>query len=335
MPGMGGMASLPTLTWMSLVTTWELHPFVLALVVVAAAGYGTLVVRVRRLGQRWPRRYRAAWLFGLAIVVVCSQGGIAVYGHVLFWVHMIGHLLLIMVAPLLLVLGAPLSLLVAAARPEAREAVERRLVRGPIAAITNPALGLIAYTVTIVATHLTGFMDAVMIHPWLEAVEQLLYLVAGFWFFLPLVGSEPVRWRLGAPQRMFVLALSMPVDTFTGVVLLQTSSYPWPAMAAMHQPWASSPLDDLHAGGAVMWIGGDAIMAVIFALVFVRWARFSRTANLGGWLEGVRLHALRETVGLDAATAIGDAATADTDECLDAYNAYLGRLSEPQIPDSR
>jgi len=327
---MGDMDVLPVLTWNSLVSTWQLRPVLLAVTLAAALGYGVLVVRVERRGHRWPRRHIAAWMTALLVVVEATQGGIAVYGDVLFWVHMVGHLLLIMVAPIFLVLGAPLSLLVAACGDETRTRLERQLSSGPIALLTHPAVGLVVYTVTIVGTHLTGFMNSMMLHPWLEGAEQLAYLAAGTLFFLPLLGSEPLRWRVEPAQRMFVLLLSMPVDTFTGVILSQTTHYPWPAMAAMRQPWALTPLDDLHGGGAVMWIGGDGIMAIVFAAMFISWARGDRAANLGQWLEIARLRALQAHAG----SALPAATVVDSDAHLDAYNAYLERLNESERPEA-
>jgi putative copper resistance protein D len=187
------------------------------------------------------------------------------------------------------------------------------------------------YSVTIMLTHLTGFMNEMMLNPWLASAEDLLYLTAGLLFFLPLLGSEPIGRRIDPPQRIFLLFLAMPVDTFTGLVLGQTNHYPWPAMAAMRQPWAPSLLADLHGGGAVMWIGGDAIMGLVMGGCFLVWARGGAQATAGGWLEGARLRTLQTNAG----SVASDALTADTDAHLAAYNDYLGTLSrlDAQTPD--
>lgn len=316
---------LPVLTWSSAISTWQLRVVMLTLTLAAAGAYGVLVVRVERRGVRWPRWRIVSWLLALLVIVESTQGGVAVYGDVLFWVHMVEHLALIMIAPICLVLGAPVSLLVAASSDHGRPRVERWLSRGIVSGVTHPVVGLVVYGLTIVLTHLTGFMNAMMLHPWLEVAEQLLYLGAGTLFFLPLLGSEPLRWRLRPALRVVILLLSMPIDTFTGIVLIQTTHYPWPAMAAMHQSWAPTALDDLYGGGAVMWIGGDGLMALVAAAACFAWVLRHRDDDLGPWLEGVRLRALQERTGstLLASTAI------DSDASLDAYNAYLARLNSP------
>jgi hypothetical protein len=47
-------------------------------------------------------------------------------------------------------------------------------------------------------------------------------------------------------------------------------------------------VQDLHWGGAIMWVGGDAIMFGLMMLVFLMWSRDERPASGRGWLEDVR-----------------------------------------------
>ena len=53
--------------------------------------------------------------------------------------------------------------------------------------------------------------------------------------------------------------------------------------------WAPSGVSDLHLGGAVMWVGGDAIMFGLMMLVFLMWSRDERAAVSGhGFFERAR-----------------------------------------------
>lgn len=328
MPGsMGGM--LPPLTPGRFLGTWQFDAgwsIVAALLVVA---YLAGIVAARRHGTRWGVGRTLSWLVGVALVVVATQGAIAAYGDALFWIHMVGHLTLIMAAPLGLLWGRPLDLAIAAAGSRAERV--RRLLNGPVVSVlTFPLLGLAVYTVAIVATHLTGFMNAMMQHPWLHGLEGAVYLAAGLLFFLPLAGAAPIKWQLSPPSRMFLLAVAMPVDTFTGVILMQTDRYPWPAMAGAHPAWALSLVDDLHGGGAVMWIGGDAVMAILIGVAAVAWARLAgggATSELGGWLSAARVNYQRSRVAGPDALAVPPSRTGDSDEDLADYNAYLARLN--------
>jgi putative copper resistance protein D len=316
--------TLPKLTAGRLFSTWSFHVWSALAAALLLIGYLLGWRAARRRGADWQARSIASWCAGIAVLVFTTQAGPRVYDDALFWVHMVGHLLLVMVVPVLLVMGRPLDLIVAAL-PQSKAESFGRALRGRVGSlVTNPGVGLALYTAVIVGTHLTGFMNQTMIHPWLTGFEQLMYVVAGTLFFLPLIGDAPIRWKLSAPLRMAMLVVAMPIDTFTGVVLGQTDKYPWPLMAAMHPAWAPNLLTDLHAGGAIMWVGGDAIMAVMFGVAAVSWARTAgsgNTSDLGGWLDSARANYQHDLVG-DEATSENP----DSDEALAAYNAYLQGL---------
>src|SRR6266568_9397389 len=100
-----GDQALPLLTLLQAVSRWQFAPVVTGLVVVAAGLYlwGVLRVRRRHPARPWPLWRAAAFGAGLAVVVIATQSGIGSYDDVLFWDHMVQHLLLLMVAPPLLV----------------------------------------------------------------------------------------------------------------------------------------------------------------------------------------------------------------------------------------
>jgi putative copper resistance protein D len=130
-----------------------------------------------------------------------------------------------------------------------------------------------------------------------------------------------------------MLAMSMPVDTFVGVVLMQANHELFSAYRDQPRTWGPSLLGDLHAGGAIMWVGGDALMFVLVLCVFVVFLRDKRAhGSMGTWLEGARTQAFYSQVGTDRPAATADAAgrrtgTVDDDEHLAAYNAHLARLA--------
>jgi putative copper resistance protein D len=329
---------MPPLSWATALGEWEFAPVVTALVVLLAAAYlyGARRVRCRHPARPWPKRQTASFLAGLAAIVVATESSIAAYDDTLFWIHMIQHLLLIMVAPLLLLTGRPVLLALHATRNPWHRRIQALLRSRAVTALTNPALGLAVYAATIVGTHLTGFMNLVVTDQLAHDGEHALYLVAGYLFFLPLIGNEPIRWRLSHPTRMLFLLLAMPVDTFTGVVLNQTHHVPFSAYAAAARSWGPSALTDIHAGGAVMWIAGDWIMFLTILFVVAGWRRhdIARTPSRG-WLEAARRTSLGEH-GAITATAANRVAPIDDDaEQLAAYNAYLARLGTGGHPGNR
>ncbi len=81
------------------------------------------------------------FLGGLAVIVLATQSGIGAYDDVLFWDHMVQHLMLIMVAPPLLIVGQPITLLLHASR-NPLHTWTKRVVRSRIASfLTWPVFG--------------------------------------------------------------------------------------------------------------------------------------------------------------------------------------------------
>src|SRR5499425_803580 len=287
---------LPAYGWQAVLTHWEFAPVVTVAVVVAAAAYLRGVWRVARRhpARPWPWWRTALFLGGLAVVVLATEAGVGVYDEVLFWDHMVQHLMLLMVAPPMLVAAQPVTLLLHASRNPVHTWA-KRAVRSRVAAfLTWPAFGLAAYAATIVATHLTGLTHEILINQTLHNAEHVLYLVVGYLFFLPLLGHEPIRWRLSYPIRLLVLALAMPIDTFTGLILLY-ASHGDVVPTDPRPPGAPAPVQDLRWAGAIMWVGGDAIMLAFMMIVVWMWARDDR-ASLGGWLEAARRSRFEELV---------------------------------------
>lgn len=308
---------LPQLTWTTAVTQWRFSPIATAVVVALALLYCWGVLRTRRR-EGWPAGPTAAFGTGLVALIIATQSSMGVYELQQFWIHMIRHLMLIMVAPAFLAAGRPITLFTTAV-PRAEDATAAALKSPPLALITNPVFASILYAVTVVVTHLTGVMDTVMSSVTASGIEALAYVVAGYLYFLPVFGDEPIRWWLSYPMRMVIVLLSMPVDTFTGIALMQTG-----------HPMYGMSVKAIGDGGAVMWIGGDFIMLVAILLVFRAWVRSGSTRM--GWLDAARSQTLSERLG----TPVSDTDSAEIDEDeekLAAYNRWLARMN--QTPEKR
>jgi putative copper resistance protein D len=276
---------------------------------------------------------------------------------------MVRHLLLIMVAPWLLALGYPVTLALRATRGSAHRRLRAVLRSAPVAVVTHPLVVTALYIVVVAGVHLTGFMQAMAEHPVLGPVENAAYLVTGYLFCSAFLTDEPSRWDRPYPIRLFLGFVAMMVDTIVGVILLQGTTVPWPAYAQPHRGWGPSPLEDLHWGGAVMWIGGDGLMLAMMVVLAVRWLTDPRAqaAGAGRWLESARRAALANTdhtanpdhtagtdhTGTDHAAAgardgapggraiLASTDVDDDDAALAAYNAMLARLAghpAPSVP---
>ena len=267
--------------WQAVVTVWQFAPIVTGAVVILAGLYlwGVLRVARRHPARPWPAWRTGMFLGGLAVVVLATESGIGSYDDVLFWDHMVQHLMLIMIAPPLLIFGQPITLLMHASR-NPLHTWAKRIVRSRVASfLTWPVFGFVAYTAAVTAAHLTDLASLVETNQTLHNAEHVVFLVVGYLFFLPILGTEPIRWRLSYPVRFIILVLVMPVDTFTGLVLGYGTAGTPGVVTGPRPAWAPAPVSDLHTGGAVMWIAGDAIMFGLMMLVFMMWSMDERAVG--------------------------------------------------------
>jgi putative copper resistance protein D len=293
------------LTWGTAVGTWHLRPVTDAVLLVTAGLY------LRRARHGWPIGRTLCFLGALALLAVTLQSSIDVYGHDLFWMHMIEHLLLIMCVPVLFVLGQPIRL----ATGDRTTAVLRTRV---VSVLTFPPLALAAYAAVLVGTHLTGFPQLMHAHEWLHELEIVLYLGSGYLFFLSLLGHEPLERRLSYPLRVFLLFLGMTADTVVGVLLMMTTREPFPGAV----------LSDIHTGGGIMWVVGDGLMFAVTVLVVAQWMRDTERQNdTGQWLESARRSTLAN-LGVDSVNQDTEADIDDDDAALAAYNRMLAKLNQ-------
>jgi cytochrome c oxidase assembly factor CtaG len=284
------------LTPVTALTTWQFSPLASAPLMVLAGLYlaGVRAVARRHPARPWPQGRTWAFLAGLCATAVATQGYDAVYGDVLLPAHMVQHLLLIMVAPPLLVFGRPVTLLLHATRNPWHTRVKRVVRSRAAAAVTWPPLGVGAYSAVVVGTHLTPLVLAT--GP-LHDAEHVTYLVVGYLFFLPVIGSEPIRWRLSLFARYLLLIAAMPADVVTGAAYLLARSFGGHSEA------------DVHLSGLIMLAGSDVIMVALAGLLAVGLVRSGDPSPAS----------LRRS-------AAGK---------LEAYNAYLESLELPDSGTTR
>jgi putative copper resistance protein D len=259
---------------------WQLGWFPLLLLF--AAGY--LYLTAARRAAPWPRQCTVFFLSGLVVTFIATQSIIGYYDMVYFSDHMVQHLLLIMVAAPLFALARPLDLAYDAGSTGVRRVLDAQVVR----ALTHPLFAFALYFVFIPITHLTGLFNLMMEHEWVHHLEQIGFLVVGYLFFRAAFGLER-GFTLHPGLRLVYVMAAVPVDTFTGLVLDMETRDPFPRHLMMSPAGTTSAslLNDIHLGGAVMWIGGDALMLLACIPIAVAWVRWEtvRTKELDAILD--------------------------------------------------
>lgn len=245
-----------------------------AVLVVLTACYLGGVVRHNRLHRhRWPLFRTASFLGAVLVTAVAVFSSIGLYDATLFWVHMVQHLMLIMVAAPLFAAGSPVALLWRSTSGGAHRRIGR-ILRSRTALIAgHPATAFVLYGVLVPLTHLTVFFNWAVQSRDVDELEHLLFLAIGYLFWRQLFGSDPNRYRAQPPIRALLLFLAVPVDTFVGVTLNSENHEIFPALAELHRTWGMSLVSDLRLGGVIMWVGGDTLMMVALIPVALTWMR--------------------------------------------------------------
>jgi len=277
------MTNMQQFSWHHL-NQWHLGILPLALLLVAALTYALAVSRV----ASWPTSRSVWFLLGLVVTFVATQSVIGVFDMQYFSDHMIQHLLLIMVAAPLFALSAPLDLAYETGNARIRSLLDGGVMR----VVSHPLFAFAAYFVFIPITHLTGLFNLMMAHEWVHHLEQIMFLVIGYLFFRVAFGLERGVTIHRGLRLVYVMA-AVPVDTFTGLALVMSTRNPFPDYRSMapEGSTSSSILSNIHLGGAIMWIGGDALMLLACIPIAVAWVKWEtvRTKELDAELDAMGL----------------------------------------------
>ncbi|HEV2427004.1 MAG TPA: cytochrome c oxidase assembly protein [Acidimicrobiales bacterium] len=272
------LLALARFTWRD-VGRWQVDPVSVALMAGALALYLWGASRV----PGWRRGQVAAFAAGIAVVFLAVESVIGVYDSAYVSDHMIQHLMLIMVASPLFALARPLDL-AAGASP----ALARLLASRPMEFVLHPLTAFALYAAFIPVAHLTGAFNYTLVNEPVHDLEHLGFLVVGYLFFRTAFGLEAGR-RLHPGLRLVYVMAAVPVDTVTGLAMAMNSHNPYPNLAST-APAGSTPssiLSNVHLGGAIMWIGGDALMLLACIPIAVAWVKWetARTRELDAVLD--------------------------------------------------
>ncbi|HVA34187.1 MAG TPA: cytochrome c oxidase assembly protein [Candidatus Baltobacteraceae bacterium] len=216
------------------------------------------------------------WLTGAALTA-----GIAVsppldrLADASFAWHMAQHVMLLYVVSLFVLLSRPLDL-VAAIAPKSTTAAFVNAMR-PLHVFAWPPLTLAAYIAVLWGTHFSGLYQLSLEHFWVHVCEHALYVAAGIAFWLPVLGTPPVR-PIAYPARLLYLFVALPQGALLGMAIdgARTPLYAHYAALATN----ARALTDQHDAAATMWIAGGLIVFCAMLATLGAWAaRENRPAH--------------------------------------------------------
>jgi putative copper resistance protein D len=268
---MVAVAAPPAPSWNVLFTDWSLD-VTFAFVVAAAAAYVVGVRRLHARGRSWSATRTAAFLAGLAVVLVATESGIAAYDRVLFSLHVVQHILLGMVAPLLLVLGAPITLALQAGSRTSQRRILRVLHSIPARVLTHPLTAWLLFATSIVTLYFTPLYELSLRSEWFHVATHAYFLLAGCLFLAHVVGLDPIPHALGYGARLLYVVVLLPFHTFVGVALLTMNTViasDW--YDEVERAWGAGPLADQRTGAGLLWISGELFGLLCIGIVVYQW----------------------------------------------------------------
>ena len=216
---------------------------------------GLLVAAVLyALGRREHDSVRrdACFYAGLLVIVAAIDSPVDRYADRLFWVHMVQHVLLTMVAPPLILLGRPWPRSVRAIPLTARRVIARSL--HACRALAAPLVAFVLFNGILLAWHLPALFDLTLRNEAVHDLEHALFFVTAllFWTHLTPTSRRP---RLGAARRVAYGVGAILVSWVLAVVLGFASHPLYGHYAALaHRPGGLSALADQQLAAGIMWV---------------------------------------------------------------------------------
>jgi cytochrome c oxidase assembly factor CtaG len=248
---------------------WVNEPLLLLGLGVTAALYWVGWCRLSRVahGGAASAGRATAFFAGLVTLLVALLSPIAAYSERLFFMHMIQHLLLLLIAPPLLLMGKPLVPVLWGLPTGARRQLARLMLPGRSLSrigdfLTKPILAVVAFVLTIAIWHVPPFYDAAQGRTITHDLEHLMFFGVALLYWWPVVHPAGGRRRLSYAWAIPYLVPPFVEGMLLGILLTFADTPLYRTYAAMEPTWGISTLGDQQIGGLVMWIPGGLFFLI-------------------------------------------------------------------------
>jgi putative membrane protein len=264
----------PTLS--VLLLSWAWRPEIMLTLGLAAVLH---LVGRRRLKQRGSTRLVSPWrsvayLSGLAVLWVALMSPIDVLSGQYFYMHMIQHLLLVMIAPPLLLIADPMPIMLWGLPSALRLEVGRWLqpdagFRRVLRSLTTPGLVWLYTVVALVAWHEPIAYNATLESELIHDLEHLTFFGAAMLFWWHVIGAAPhIHRRLSRGVRIGYVLSVVPATALTGIAISFSGKPIYRHYTTVPRLGKMTVMQDQMLGGVLMWIPGS-MMYIIAALVLI------------------------------------------------------------------
>ena len=265
--------------------SWEWRAEVLIPLIIAGVVYfvGWRRLRLRgrqpsRLANGW--RLVAYWL-GIVLIALALLSPIEALAGQLFFMHMIQHLLLVMLAPPLLMLANPMAFLLwglpAIWRRRAgavlsgilhRQSTSRKYLR----TLTSPGISWMLFIGFLIGWHDPNLYNAALRNDLVHDIEHLTFFGSAMLFWWHVVGAGPtIHKRFTRPARVMYVIAAIPPNMLTGIVIAFAGQVIYTYYLGVPRLWGIDALGDQTIGGVIMWVPGSMMYILAVLILTARW----------------------------------------------------------------
>ena len=203
---------------------------------------------------------------------------IDVLGGQLFFMHMIQHLLLIMIAPALLLIANPMAVTLWGMPRTVRQPVGKGLsfvlnsdskYRGWIRSATAPGIVWLLWVIVVVGWHDPQMYNWALENEAVHDLEHITFFVVSMLYWWLVIGAGPrIHKQFSISGRIAFVILAIPPNMLTGMVIAFTPTPQYTYYLNVPRIWNVSVMADQTWSGVIMWVPGS-MMYIIAALVLI------------------------------------------------------------------
>lgn len=236
-------------------------PFLLAFIL-----YITAVIISNRRKKQWPVYRMVFLILGILSATITVFGPLAQQSHTNFSAHMIGHLLLGMLAPLFIAIAAPMTLILRTLPVPVARKVSHILRSWPLQILHHPITASVLNVGGLWLLYTTELFYMMHQNMLLYVFIHFHVFLAGFLFTISIIYIDPSPNRKSFVYRSVILLFAL-----SGHAILSKHIY-------AHPPVGVTRLQS-ELGGMIMYYGGDAIEVGLICVLFFQWYKHSRLRN--------------------------------------------------------
>ncbi|NQX58578.1 cytochrome c oxidase assembly protein [Paenibacillus qinlingensis] len=215
-------------------------------------------VNSSRTYSSWPVARALYWFLGTLCAVLSIAGPLAHLAHMNFTAHMLGHLLLGMLAPLFIVLAAPVTLILRSLPIRLSRRLARILKSLPFRIVSDPYVASLLNIGGLYILYTTDLYARMHYSSILFLFVHLHVFSAGYLFTISMIYIDKPPHRTSFVYRSIAFVSAMAAHEILSKYLYVNSPNDISAVQAAN-------------GVKLMYYGGDAINICILIIFFTHW----------------------------------------------------------------